>query len=155
MAAKRGLVGRYERVFAQLEDRLAATRDGIARMATIAALLHARMPHYFWTGFYRLVEGELVVGPYQGELACPVLRRHEGVCWEAVRRGEPVLVPDVNAFPGHIACSARSRSELVVPVHDTAGRIVAVLDVDSARLDAFSEIDVAGLARVASLVYRD
>ncbi len=123
-----------------------------ARMATAAALLHHKMPHFFWTGFYRLQGGDLVVGPYQGPLACAVLARSQGVCWACVQRGAPVLVPDVHAFPGHIACDARSRSEVVVPLRDAAGQVVAVLDVDSQRLAAFDEVDVQGLAAVADLI---
>ena len=122
-------------------------------MATAAALLDAKMAHFFWTGFYRLVDGELLVGPYQGSLACMRLERDKGVCWAAVNRGEPVLVPDVHAFEGHIACDARSASEVVVPVRDAGGRIVAVLDVDSEHPDAFGEADVRGLEQVARLIH--
>jgi GAF domain-containing protein len=122
-------------------------------MGSAAALLHHKMPHFFWTGFYRLVDGDLLVGPYQGPLACMVLERHAGVCWAAVDRGEPILVPDVHAFPGHIACDARSRSEVVVPVRDRAGETRAVLDVDAGKPDAFRETDVEGLQVIADLIY--
>jgi GAF domain-containing protein len=144
---------RYDRIAVQLEELFRKTTDPTARMATAVALLHHKMPHFFWTGFYRLVDGELVVGPYQGPLACQVLEREKGVCWAGVRREEPVLVPDVHEFPGHIACDARSQSELVVPVRDGAGRIVGVLDVDSEQLAAFGEADVAGLSRVVAMIY--
>ncbi|RMG43538.1 MAG: GAF domain-containing protein [Acidobacteria bacterium] len=147
------LSGRYQRIARQLEELFAATPDRTARMATAAALLHHKMPHFFWTGFYRLVGEDLVVGPYQGSLACQVLERGRGVCWECVRRGEPVLVPDVHRFPGHIACDARSKSEVVVPLRE-AGRVVAVLDVDSDRLDAFCGTDVEGLVTIADLIMR-
>ena len=121
-------------------------------MASAAALLHGKMPHFFWTGFYRLIDGDLLVGPYQGPLACMQLERGKGVCWAAVERGEPVLVPDVHAFPGHIACDARSKSELVVPLKDSEGNVVAVLDVDADRIDAFDEVDVEGLARICASI---
>jgi GAF domain-containing protein len=147
------LADRYRRVATQLEELYAEVPDPIARMGSAAALLHHKMPHFFWTGFYRLVDDDLVVGPYQGPLACMLLERHTGVCWAAVDRGESILVPDVHAFPGHIACDARSRSEVVVPVRDHAGETRAVLDVDAEKPDAFSEVDVEGLEAVAALIY--
>lgn len=147
------LAARYGRIAGQLEELYAEVSDPLSRMASAAALLHHKMPRFFWTGFYRLVGGDLIVGPYQGPLACMLLERHTGVCWAAVDRGEPVLVPDVHEFPGHIACDSRSRSEVVVPVRDAAGEIVAVLDVDSTELGAFSEVDVEGLQRVAGLIH--
>lgn len=147
------LLGRYRRIADQLEELYAAVRDPFARMASAAALLHHKMPHFFWTGFYRLVGEELLVGPYQGSLACMRLERGQGVCWAAVREGRPLLVPDVHAFAGHIACDPRSRSEVVVPVRDALGRVAAVLDVDGDEPAAFGEADVEGLARIAALVY--
>ena len=139
------LSARYERIFDQLAELFAENNDPVARMATISALLHHKMPHFFWTGFYRLVDGKLVVGPYQGPLACAVLDGPEGVCWACVNRGESIIVPDVHAFEGHVACDARSQSEIVVPVRDKAGKIVAVLDVDSDQPDSFSTVDQVGL----------
>ncbi len=144
---------RYQRVSEQLRELFTATRDPIARMATAAALLHAKMSGFFWTGWYLLREGELVVGPYQGPLACLVLPPHQGVCWAGLDRGEPVSVPDVHAFPGHIACDSRSRSEIVVPLRDASGAVVGVLDVDSDRPANFDDADRAGLETVASLIY--
>jgi GAF domain-containing protein len=152
-SSEESLAARYERIAAQLSELFAEERDPLARMASAAALLHHKMPHFFWTGFYRLVDGGLLVGPYQGPLACMHLERNRGVCWECVSRGEAVLVPDVHAYPGHIPCDERSQSEVVVPVRDSSGAIVAVLDVDSAELDAFSAADVAGLAAIAELIY--
>jgi L-methionine (R)-S-oxide reductase len=146
------LADRYARIAQQLADLFAKTADPVARMATAAAVLHHKMPHYFWTGFYRLQGGRLVVGPYQGPLACAVLPGPEGVCWECVRRGKPVLVPDVHAFPGHVACDSRSRSEVVVPARDRDGEIVGVLDVDSDQPGAFTEVDVAGLVALVELL---
>ena len=147
------LTGRYGRVTGQLEDLFAKVADPISRMGSASALLHHKMPHFFWTGFYRLVDGDLIVGPYQGSLACMFLQRHTGVCWAAVDGGESILVPDVCSFPGHIACDARSSSEVVVPVRDASGRIRAVLDVDSDKPAAFEDADVAGLEKVATLIY--
>jgi GAF domain-containing protein len=121
-------------------------------MATVAALLYHKFDHYFWCGFYRRVGGDLVVGPYQGPLACQVLARGRGVCWEAVKRGEAVVVPDVHKFPGHIACDSRSLSEIVVPVRSAAGEVVAVLDVDSDKLDQFDEEDRQGLEAIVELL---
>jgi L-methionine (R)-S-oxide reductase len=153
MADGTGKVRRYERVKAQLDELLRKTAEPIARMATTAALVHAKLAGFSWTGFYRLVDGELIVGPYQGLVACQVLERHTGVCWAAIDRGETVLVPDVHAFPGHIACDSRSRSEIVVPVRDAGGTIVAVLDVDSLRPAHFDETDRAGLESIAAMTY--
>jgi len=143
----------YERIAAQLRELFVPGLDLTARMATAAALLHHKRPRFSWTGFYRLVEGELVVGPYQGLLACAILRpRWSGVCWAAVERGETIVVPDVHAFPGHIACDSRSRSEIVVPLRDAAGAVFAVLDVDSAEPDAFDEVDARGLEAIVELI---
>ncbi|MCB1182819.1 GAF domain-containing protein [bacterium] len=151
------LLARYGRMAAQLAAQLdegpKATTDPVARMATICALLHAKLPHFFWTGFYRLVDGDLVVGPYQGPLACAKLPPPDGVCWAGLRGGETVLVPDVHAFPGHVACDSRSRSEIVVPVRDATGAVVAVLDVDSDQPDAFGPADREGLEAIVALVH--
>jgi len=149
------LAGRYRRIAGQLEDLYAEVADPLSRMASAAALLHHKMPRFFWTGFYRLVEGDLIVGPYQGPLACMLLERHTGVCWAAVDREEAVLVPDVHEFPGHIACDSRSRSEVVVPMRSAGGEIAGVLDVDSAALAAYSEGDVEGLQVIADLIHGD
>jgi GAF domain-containing protein len=148
------LSARYERVRAQLRELFAGNPDPQSRMATAAALLHHKMPHFFWTGFYRLVDGDLLVGPYQGPLACSVLLpRGAGVCWAGISAGAPVLVRDVDEFEGHIACDSRSRSEVVVPVRDAAGDIVGVLDVDSTEIGAFCAQDVSGLERIAGMIY--
>jgi len=144
---------RYRRIRGQLAELFIKTNDPVARMATAVALLHHKMPHYFWTGFYRLVDGALIVGPYQGPLACQVLQAHTGVCWAGIDRGEPVVVADVHAFPGHIACDSRSQSEIVVPLRDAAGRIVGVLDVDSDEPAAFDEVDRAGLLPIVAMIH--
>ena len=146
------LASRYERIHGQLVELFAKNNDPVARMATISALLHHKMPHFFWTGFYRLIEGKLFVGPYQGPLACAVLEGPEGVCWACVNQQETIIVPDVHAFAGHVACDARSQSEIVVPVREPAGNVVAVLDVDSDQPDSFSDVDRAGLEKIVALV---
>jgi L-methionine (R)-S-oxide reductase len=144
---------RYERIRAQLAELFAATPEATARMATAAALLHAKMPGVLWTGWYLLRDGDLAVGPYQGPLACLVLARHTGVCWASIDRGATIIVDDVHAFPGHIACDARSRSEIVVPARDRSHAIVGVLDVDSTRLAHFDEADRAGLEAIVALIF--
>jgi GAF domain-containing protein len=152
MEKKESLSRRYERIMHQLEDLFSKTENKLARMATAAALLHHKMPHFFWTGFYILSEGELVVGPYQGSLACLVLEKKKGVCWAGVMSRKTVIVPDVHKFPGHIACDSRSESEIVVPLFNPYGEVWAVLDIDSRRLDAFSETDREWLERIAALI---
>jgi len=150
---KRQKLGRYGRIRHQLSGLLAKTADPTARMATAAALLYQKFDHYFWCGFYRLVGGDLVIGPYQGPLACQVLARGRGVCWEAVRRNETVIVPNVHHFSGHIACDSRSLSEIVVPVRGAGGEIIAVLDVDSDKLGQFDEEDRRGLEAIVNLLH--
>jgi GAF domain-containing protein len=145
--------GRYQRILTQLDELLKKTDDPQARMATICAVLHQKMDHYFWTGFYLHKNGKLIVGPYQGPVACQELEKDKGVCWAAVNSGKPVVVPDVHAFPGHIACDARSRSEITLPVFDQKGEIKAVFDVDSDQLNAFSEVDSEYLSRAMGMIY--
>jgi len=144
--------GMYDRLYAQLEPLVRGKSPSlIAGMATIAALLHAKLAHHSWTGFYFVVgDDELHVGPYQGAVACQVLKGR-GVCLACARSGKSAVVPDVEAFPGHIACDSRSRSEIVVPfIKD--GRVIAVLDIDSDKLAQFDEDDVMPLARIVGLL---
>ena len=144
--------GRYERIYQQLKELLTATDNKISRMATIVAVLHHKMDGFFWTGFYLLSDGNLFVGPYQGPVACQVLAKDTGVCWTGVNQGKTIIVPDVEQFPGHIACDSRSRSEIVVPVWDKDAQIIAVLDIDSKLLDQFDETDAAGLEKIVGLI---
>jgi len=152
MAENQKLSARYQRIYAQLKDLFRDKGTCISRMSTMAALLHHKMPHFFWTGFYILDKGELVAGPYQGPLACQVLEKNKGVCWAGIMRRQTVVVPDVQNFPGHIACDSRSRSEIVVPLFDQNNKPWAVLDVDSKKLDAFSETDKLWLEKIAGLI---
>ncbi len=144
---------RYERILAQLNDLLKATDDPISRMATISSLCYHKMGHFFWFGFYRLIDGQLLVGPYQGTIACQNLQKDTGVCWACANQNEAVIVPDVEQFPGHIACDSRSKSEVVVPVRNAAGEVMAVLDADSDKLNTYDETDSQYLQRIAALVY--
>lgn len=152
-AQQERLAARYARIADQLSGLFAKVPDPQSRMATAAALLHSKMPHFFWTGFYRVVDGDLIAGPYQGPLACMLLERGKGVCWASVRSGEPVLVEDVNAFEGHIACDSRSQSEVVIPARNREGELVAVMDVDSDQPGAFTPVDVQGLSAIVDLIY--
>lgn len=121
-------------------------------MASIASVLHHKMDGYFWTGFYLLTDEKLCVGPYQGPLACQELEKNQGVCWAGINENRSIVVPDVDKFPGHIACDSRSRSEIVVPVRDRKGSITGVLDVDSRQKDHFDEEDVFALEKIVGLI---
>ena len=144
---------RYARILEQLGGLLSKTTDPDARMATIVALLHHKMDYFFWTGFYFLKDGELIVRNYQGPVACQVLEKNKGVCWAGINGAKTLVVPDVHQFPDHIACDSRSNSEIVVPVMDPSGKIVGVLDVDSEKPAAFDEVDAEYLGKIVQLVY--
>jgi GAF domain-containing protein len=152
MKKNENLAPRYQRICAQLGELLPKTANQTARLATVAALLHHKMPHFFWTGFYLLDKGELTVGPYQGSLACLVLEKGKGVCWAGVERRETVIVPDIHKFPGHIACDSRSRSEIVVPLFSAKKKVWGVLDVDSRSLAAFDGVDKEWLEKIVRLI---
>jgi len=145
-------VNRYRRIYKQLHNLITVTDNSIARMATIAAVLHHKMESFSWTGFYILQNEDLIVGPYQGPIACQLLEKNRGVCWSGINKQEVVIVPDVSKFKGHIACDPRSRSEIVIPVRDKKKRIIGVLDVDSNSLDNFDETDSFHLKSIASLI---
>ncbi len=134
----------------ELRDRVLALTEGetdsVALMATMACELHHSDARFDWTGFYRVTApGVLKIGPYQGGHGCLVIPFERGVCGAAARTGKTQLVPDVEAFPGHIACASSTRSELVIPVRDAEGRVIAVLDIDSEQPDAFTEADATHL----------
>lgn len=141
----------YADLLTAADGLTAGESDGVANMANVAALLWEFMPDVNWTGFYRVVAGELVLGPFAGRPACIRIPFGAGVCGAAAANGETQLVPDVHAFPGHIACDAASRSELVVPVLH-AGEVIAVIDCDSPSLGRFDEEDAAGLEALARLL---
>jgi GAF domain-containing protein len=141
----------YDAIVAIWRDEGGETLDDIALMATINSVLSHAFLHFFWTGFYRMCGGRLVVGPYIGTVGCLQIELGRGVCGTAAANRETIVVPDVQQFPGHIACDPNSKSEIVVPVFDSEGTLVAVLDVDSDRLDAFDEEDRAGLERIVAL----
>ena len=142
---------KYEQLLPQAAALVEGEADVIARMANVAALLHREMG-FWWTGFYRVLDGELVLGPFQGPIACTRIARGRGVCGTSWNENRSVVVPDVELFPGHIACSSESRSEIVVPVrHD--GDIVAVLDIDSRDLSTFDDTDRLYLERIADLIF--
>jgi GAF domain-containing protein len=145
---------RYAALRAEIAAVLAGEANITARYATVASMLASAFPErFFWTGFYlvdALKRDELIVGPYQGTLGCLRIAFGRGVCGAAALKRETIIVPDVHAFPGHIACDSRSNSEIVVPVFDTSGALAAVLDVDSTLYDAFDADDQAGLEAICA-----
>lgn len=145
---------RYDEVYQEIRSVVAGETFTPARYASAACILaHAFAPRFFWTGFYivdPLKPDELVVGPYQGTLGCLRIPFGRGVCGACAERQSTIIVEDVHAFPGHIACDSRSNSEIVVPVLDAQGELAAVLDVDSEQGGAFNEIDRAGLERICA-----
>ncbi|MBR5138179.1 MAG: GAF domain-containing protein [Alistipes sp.] len=141
---------KYELLYKQIESLVAGESDTIANMANIAAMIHATFG-FWWTGFYRVVGEELVLGPFQGPLACSRIRYGRGVCGTAWKEQTTQVVPDVELFPGHIACSSLSRSEIVVPVWQ-GEEIVAVLDIDSEHLATFDEVDRVWLEKIVALL---
>jgi len=144
---------RYAEIAAHVEAVIAPERDLLAGMATVACLLHNAFPYYFWTGFYRRVGAtRLLVGPYQGTMGCLEIEFGRGVVGACAARRETVVVVDVHAFPGHIACDAASASEIVVPVLDARGELIAVLDVDSTILAAFDCTDQRWLEQIVGLL---
>jgi L-methionine (R)-S-oxide reductase len=141
----------YDAIVAIWREEGGTTLDDIALMATINSVLANRFDSYFWTGFYRVCGDRLVVGPYIGTVGCLQIEFGRGVCGTAAERRETLVVADVNQFPGHIACDPNSKSEIVVPVFDGDRELIAVLDVDSDRLNAFDDDDRAGLERIVAL----
>ena len=146
--------------YAEVAEEIAAVLDGepdrIARMATVAAMLAQSFDDYFWTGFYVVDPArtdELVVGPYQGTLGCLRIAFGRGVCGRAAAERRTVIVEDVDAFPGHIACDSRSKSEIVSPVFDAKGELIAVFDVDSERPAAFGEVNRDGIERILKATF--
>jgi len=145
--------GRYERIIIQLGGLLSKPGDINSRMATISSVLHHKMDGFFWTGFYMLNNGELMVRLYQGPVACQLLKKDTGVCWAGINQQKTIVVANVHDFTDHIACDARSQSEIVVPVRDKKGDIVGVLDVDSSELNTFDETDQLYLEKIVAMIY--
>ena len=141
---------KYQLIYEQIRASLNKESDEIANMANVAACLWETF-RFWWVGFYRVRGEELVLGPFQGPLACTRIQKGRGVCGTAWVEGRTIIVPDVEAFPGHIACSSASRSEIVVPIVRN-GAVVGVIDVDSERLNAFDETDALWLERIAALM---
>lgn len=143
-----------DELYAELRIRIAGLLEGesdwLANLANVSAAIYEWLPDLNWAGFYLLKGGELVLGPFQGRPACVRIEVGKGVCGTAVAEGASQVVPDVHAFPGHIACDARSRSEIVIPLRDADGRIVGVLDLDSPELGTFDAADRVGLEAIAS-----
>lgn len=143
-------VEKYETLLAQVKALTENESDSIANMANIAAMIHETF-HFWWTGFYRVCDDTLVLGPFQGPLACTRIKKGRGVCGTAWEKEETQIVPDVELFPGHIACSSLSKSEIVVPVFHNA-EVVAVLDIDSEHLNTFDDTDALYLKKITNLL---
>jgi L-methionine (R)-S-oxide reductase len=141
----------YRELQGQLTALFAGERDGLANCANMSALLFEALPNLNWAGFYFLRGGELVLGPFQGKVACVRIAMGRGVCGSAALRGETTIVPDVDAFPGHIACDAASRSEIVVPLIQS-GQLLGVLDLDSFQLNRFDQEDSVGLNAIVAVL---
>lgn len=148
--AEGGKEQKYELLYRQAREIVAGEEDVVANMANLAAMIHQTFG-FWWTGFYRVVGDELVLGPFQGPIACTRIAYGRGVCGTAWQRGTTVVVPDVELFPGHIACSSLSRSEIVVPIRK-GDNIVAVLDIDSEHLATFDDVDREWLERMVLLL---
>lgn len=144
---------KYRLLTKQISALIEGETDAIAVMSNVSAAIHEEMG-FFWTGFYRVKEGELVLGPFQGPVACMHIGYGRGVCGTAWKQQETIVVPDVEQFPGHIACSSLSRSEIVVPVFSQDGSVQAVLDIDSKELATFDDVDRQYLEEICKLISR-
>jgi GAF domain-containing protein len=141
----------YEALFPQIQGLVSGENDLTANLANIAAAIK-EVFGFFWVGFYLVKDNQLVLGPFQGPVACTRIPFHKGVCGHAYTIAETVIVPDVEAFPGHIACASASKSEIVLPVKNQVGEVTMVLDVDSDVLNDFSETDQKGLEKILGLI---
>lgn len=146
--------GRYAALYPQLRALMEGEKDSIANLANFCAALQQTFG-WLWVGFYRLHQGELVLGPFQGPLACTRIAYGRGVCGSAWAQNQILVVPDVELFPGHIACSSLSRSEIVLPLHNSRGEVVGVLDVDAAQTNVFDSVDAEQLQRCLQLLDKD
>ena len=141
----------YQLLVKQVESLLEGENNIVGQLANAAALLHETMG-WWWTGFYLVKDGELQLGPFQGPVACYRIKRGRGVCGTAWDQNRTIVVPDVEQFPGHIACSSLSRSEIVVPLHDSEGNVTGVLDIDSKELATFDDVDARWLEEIARII---
>ncbi|MEO6587938.1 MAG: GAF domain-containing protein [Pyrinomonadaceae bacterium] len=141
----------YNEIAPQIESLISGETDLIANLANVAAVLKEAFG-FHWVGFYTKKENQLVLGPFQGTLACTRIDFDKGVCGHCYSTKEIVIVPDVEEFPGHIACSSASKSEIVLPIFDKSGKVFGVLDVDSDSLNDFSEIDAEGLKKIVEII---
>ena len=141
----------YQMLVSQIASLIEGEDDQIAIMSNVAAAIHQEMK-FWWTGFYRVVGDELLLGPFQGPVACMHIPFGRGVCGTAWQRQQTVVVPDVDQFPGHIACSSQSRSEIVVPVFSPDGKVTAVLDIDSENLATFDDVDRQYLEQICQMI---
>ena len=142
---------KYQMLVSQIASLIEGEDDQIAMMSNVAAAIHQEMK-FWWTGFYRVVGDELLLGPFQGPVACMHIPFGRGVCGTAWQRQQTVVVPDVDQFPGHIACSSQSRSEIVVPVFSPDGKVTAVLDIDSENLATFDDVDCQYLEQICQMI---
>lgn len=145
-------IEKYKLLNEQIKSLTQGETDEVAKMANIAAVIHEAMG-FWWTGFYRVVDNELLLGPFQGPVACMHIPFGKGVCGTAWQRAETIVVPDVEQFPGHIACSSESKSEIVVPVFASDGKVTAVLDIDSEHLATFDDTDRKYLEEICKLIH--
>ncbi len=141
----------YSEILPQVEALIAGETDLVANLANVAAVLHEALG-FFWVGFYLYKDGQLVLGPFQGPIACTRIDTDKGVCGHSFTSDKTVIVPNVDTFPGHIACATASKSEIVIPIHAADGSVCGVLDVDSDKLDDFSQTDADGLGKIAKLL---
>ncbi len=142
---------KYQLLVSQISSLINGEKDTTAVMSNVAAAIHQTMG-FWWTGFYRVIGNELVLGPFQGPVACMHIPYGKGVCGTSWQRAETVIVPDVEQFPGHIACSSESKSEIVVPVFSSNGKVIAVLDIDSEHIGTFDDIDRKYLEDICKLI---
>ena len=142
---------KYASLLPQIKALIGQERDWIANLSNVAAALQQSFS-FLWVGFYRVVEQELVLGPFQGPIACSRIKKGMGVCGTAWQINETIIVPNVDEFPGHIACSSFSKSEIVVPVRDSSSKVAFVLDVDSEQLNYFDYVDQKHLEQLALLI---
>lgn len=141
----------YSELLEEIRSVIQDEKDTVACMANVAALIHERFG-FWWTGFYRVIDNELVLGPFQGPVACTRIRKGRGVCGTSWNEERTIVVPDVHEFPGHIACSSLSNSEIVVPVFDESRNITGVLDIDSREFSTFDETDAKWLENICALI---